>query len=99
MLRGGTAIREAIEALLLVDRCSTAEEWENRVEFLKSLALTLKPNGRIGIVNYKPGRGGPGPETQRRIEAGVAEAEARRAGLHVIDRVNLPFQYLLVLGR
>ena len=55
--------------------------------------------GRIGIVNYKPGRGGPGPEPQRRIESAVAEAEARRAGLRVIDRANLPFQYLIVLGR
>ena len=88
----------ALDAVLIVDTYQEIDE-PDRVTFLRSLALTLKPNGRIGIVNYKPGRGGPGPETQRRIEASVAEAEARRAGLHVIDRVNLPFQYLLVLGR
>jgi predicted methyltransferase len=86
----------SLDAVSLVD---VYQEIENPVVYLRNVAAALKPNGRIGIVNYKPGRGGPGPETQRRIEASVAEAEARRAGLHVIDRVNLPFQYLLVLGR
>ena len=88
----------ALDAVLVVDTYQEVGE-ENRVQFLKSLALTLKPNGRIGIVNYKPGRGGPGPEPQRRVESTVAEAEARAAGLRVLDRANLPFQYLLVLGR
>ena len=88
----------ALDAVLIVDTYQEIDE-SDRVTFLRNLALTLKPNGRIGIVNYKPGRGGPGPEPQRRIEASVAEAEARRAGLKVIDRANLPFQYLLVLGR
>jgi SAM-dependent methyltransferase len=87
-----------LDAVLIVDTYQEIDE-RDRVTFLRDLALTLKPNGRIGIVNYKPGRGGPGPEPQRRIAAGVAEAEARRAGLQVIDRANLPFQYLLVLGR
>jgi predicted methyltransferase len=88
----------ALDAVLVVDTYQEVGE-ENRVQFLKSLALTLKPNGRIGIVNYKPGRGGPGPEPQRRVESTVAEAEAQAAGLRVIDRASLPFQYLLVLGR
>ena len=88
----------ALDAVLVVDTYQEVGE-ENRVQFLKSLALTLKPNGRIGIVNYKPGRGGPGPEPQRRVESTVAEAEAQAAGLRVVDRASLPFQYLLVLGR
>ena len=88
----------ALDAVLIVDTYQEIDE-PDRVAFLRNLALTLKPNGRIGIVNYKPGRGGPGPEPQRRIESAVAEAEARRAGLRVIDRANLPFQYLLVLGK
>ena len=89
--------KAALDAVLIVDTYQEIEEPE-RAAFLRSLALTLKPNGRIGIVNYKQGRGGPGPE-QGRIESAVAEAEARRAGLRVIDRANLPFQYLLVLGK
>ena len=88
----------ALDAVLVVDTYQEVNE-DDRVPFLKGLALTLKPNGRIGIVNYKPGRGGPGPEPQRRVESTVAEAEAQAAGLRVVDRANLPFQYLLVLGR
>lgn len=88
----------SLDAVLIVDTYQEIDD-KDRESFLRSLSLTLKPNGRIGIVNYKPGRGGPGPEPQRRIAAGIAEAEARSAGLRVIDRANLPFQYLLVLGR
>jgi hypothetical protein len=59
----------------------------------------LKPNGRIGIVNYKPGEGGPGPEPAKRLESSVVEAEVRAAKLRVLDVVTLPFQYLLVIGK
>src|SRR5688572_9013341 len=88
----------ALDAVLIVDTYQEIDE-RDRVTFLRNLALTLKPNGRIGIANYKTGRGGPGPEPQRRIEACVNEADARRAELRVIHRANLPIQYLLVHGR
>jgi SAM-dependent methyltransferase len=89
----------ALDAVLIVDTYQEIDDEPARVAVLRGLAQTLKENGRIGMVNYKPGSGGPGPEPQRRIESAVAEAEARRAGLRVIDRANLPFQYLLVLGK
>ena len=69
----------------------------NRVAFLRNLATALKPGGRIGIVNYKPGQGGPGPDI--RIDSAAVEADARAAGLRVLARETLPYQYLLVLGR
>jgi ubiquinone/menaquinone biosynthesis C-methylase UbiE len=84
----------ALDAALIVD---VYPEVGDRVVFLRNLATALKPGGRIGIVNYKPGRGGPGPDI--RIESAVVEADARRAGLRVLARENLPYQYLLVLGR
>jgi hypothetical protein len=34
-----------------------------------------------------------------RVEASVVESDARAAGLRVMARENLPYQYLLVLGR
>ena len=48
----------SLDAVLVVD---VYPEVENRVAFLRNLAQALKSGGRIGIVNYKPGRGGPGP--------------------------------------
>jgi hypothetical protein len=34
-----------------------------------------------------------------RVESASVEADARSAGLRVLTRENLPYQYLLVLGR
>jgi hypothetical protein len=53
----------------------------------------------MGIVNYKPGEGGPGPEPQARLDRAVVEEEVKAAGLRVLDAITLPFQYLLVIGR
>ena len=87
-----------IDAVLVVD---VYPEVEDRVTFLKNLKAAIKANGRIGIVNYKPGTGGPGPAPNEgvRVDSTLVEADARAAGLRVLARGNLPFQYLLVLGR
>jgi len=89
-----------LDAILLVDMYSELDI-RNRVTFLRNLSNALKSSGRIGIVNYKPGEGGPGPAPNEgiRVESGAVEADARAAGLRVLARENLPFQYLLVLGR
>jgi ubiquinone/menaquinone biosynthesis C-methylase UbiE len=87
----------ALDAVLVVDTYPEVDV-DDRVTFLENLASALKPNGRIGIVNYKPGRGGPGPD-EGRVDSASVEADARGAGLRVIARENLPYQYLLVLGR
>ena len=90
----------ALDAALMVDMY---QEIVERVTFLRNLARALKPNGRIGVVNYKPGQGGPGPSSNAnegvRVDSSVVEADARAAGLRVLARENLPFQYLLVLGK
>jgi len=83
----------ALDAVLVVD---VYPEVEDRITFLRNLAAALKPTGRIGIVNYKPGRGGPGPDV--RVDSPSVEADAQTAGLRVIARETLPYQYLLVLG-
>jgi predicted methyltransferase len=76
-------------------------EVQDRVTFLRNLAAALKPGGRIGVVNYKPGRGGPGPAPNEgvRVESASVEKDARAAALSVLARSNLLYQYVLVLGR
>jgi SAM-dependent methyltransferase len=86
----------ALDAVLFVDSYQEVEE-ADRLPFLRNIGRSLKPGGRLGIVNYKPGRGGPGPDV--RVPSAVVEADAAAAGLRVIDRADLPFQYLLVFGR
>jgi predicted methyltransferase len=89
----------ALDGVLVVD---VYPEVEDRVTLLRNLGASLKANGRIGIVNYKPGKGGPGPAPDEglRVDASVVEADARAAGLRVLSRETfLPYQYLLVLGK
>ena len=61
----------------------------------------LMPGGRLGIVNYTPGEGGPGPAPGEgvRVERAAVIADAQAAGLRVLDAQDLPYHYLLVLGR
>jgi ubiquinone/menaquinone biosynthesis C-methylase UbiE len=89
----------SLDAVLVVD---VYQEVEDRVRFLKSVAASLKPNGRVGIVNYKPGQVGPGPAPAEggRVDQSTVEADLHAAGLRVLSRGSfLPFQYLLVVGR
>jgi SAM-dependent methyltransferase len=85
----------AFDAVLVVD---AYQEVEDRVAFLRNLTRTLKPTGRIGIANWKPGAGGPGPEPNERVERAVVEADAAAAGLRILSSENLLYQYLLVLA-
>jgi SAM-dependent methyltransferase len=84
-----------IDAALVVD---VYPEVDDRVSLLRNLARAIKPNGRIGVVNYKPGLVGPGPDDVR-VAPSVVEADARAADLRVLSSEDLPYQYLLVLGR
>jgi predicted methyltransferase len=88
----------ALDAVLVVDAYPEVQV-ADRVTFLKNLALGLKPNGRIGIVNYKLGGGGPGPEASLRVPRAAVESDAKAAGLKVKAPDTLPYQYLIVLGR
>jgi predicted methyltransferase len=85
-----------LDAILLVDVYS---EIADHATFLRRLSEALKPDGRIGVVNYKPGEGGPGPESSERVDSAILERDAAAAGLRVLARQTLPYQYLLVLGR
>jgi len=85
-----------LDAVVVVD---AYQEVKDRVTFLQNLAGSLKPNGLIGIVNYTPGRGGPGPPENVRVDRASVVADARVAGLRVVDEEVLPYQYLIVLAR
>ena len=87
----------ALDAVLVVDTYPEVDV-DDRVTFLRNLAAALKPAGRLGVVNYKPGRGGPGPD-EGRVDSASVENDARAAGLRVVAREDLPYQYLLVLAR
>ena len=75
-------------------------EMENPVAVLKDAAQSLKPQGRIGIVDFSPGAGGPGPEPEQRVDPETVIKGATAAGLRVISREAVPpFMFMVVLGR
>ncbi|MGE3510043.1 MAG: class I SAM-dependent methyltransferase [Vicinamibacterales bacterium] len=66
---------------------------------LRNLAAALKPQGRIGVVDFTPGNGGPGPAAQERVPPATVIARASAVGLRLLKRELVPpYQYLLVFG-
>ena len=75
-------------------------EMENPVAVLKDAAESLKPQGRIGVVDYSPGAGGPGPEPEQRVDPDTVIKGATAAGLRVISNEAVPpFMFMVVLGK
>jgi SAM-dependent methyltransferase len=88
--------RGALHAVLVVD---AYHEIDDRVTFLRNLAKSLRPDGRIGVVDFKLEGGGPGPPTDERVAPEVVVQDAARAGLRLLSQESfLPYQYFLIFG-
>jgi len=91
-----------INAALIVDAYREMEiPPADPVVLLRRLALSLKPGGRVGVVDFNPGGGGPGPSRDQRVDAEAVIKAAAAAGLELVarePRVN-QFQFLLVFSR
>ena len=87
----------AIDAVLLVD---VVREVSDRVTLFTHLGRSLKPQGRIGVVDFRLEGGGPGPDADARVSPEVVQAAAEEAGLRLIRSESfLPFQYFLIFGK
>jgi len=87
----------ALDAVLIVD---AFHEMDEPVAVLRNAARALKPQGLIGIVAFKEGEGGPGPEPDERVAPGVILQAANAAGLRLIRRETfLPYQYFFILSK
>lgn len=68
------------------------------VALLKNVRLALRPNGRLGIVDFKPGQFGPGPDDNR-VAPETVIRDAASAGLRLVRQETfLRYQYLLVFA-
>jgi ubiquinone/menaquinone biosynthesis C-methylase UbiE len=88
---------DALDAVLIVD---AYHEMKQPVALLRNLTRSLKPDGRIGIVDFTSEGGGPGPPMDERVEPQQVTKDAEQAGLRrtAFERF-LRYQYLLVFER
>jgi predicted methyltransferase len=93
----------ALDAALINDAFHEMDDPDDPkvvVTLLRNVAQSLKPQGRLGIVDWTPGSGGPGPEAKHRVDPTRVIKAANAAGLELIKREDFPpFVFLLVFGR
>ena len=89
---------EPVDAVLIV---GVYGEVAQPVEFLRNVVKSLRPGGRIGIVDFKKDGFGPGPDKRDDyVDEAVVIKDAQQAGLRLINHnTPLPFQYLLIFGK
>jgi SAM-dependent methyltransferase len=88
---------QALDAVCIVD---TYHELEDPVGLLRNVALSLKPQGRLGIVDFRRDGLGPGPALEERVDPAQIEADANAAGLRLLRRESfLPYQFFLIFVR
>lgn len=93
-------LKSDLQAVLIIDLYSYLMQGDP-VAVLRSIATSLAPKGRLGIVDFKKdGAGGPGPELDYRVDPDVIVRDAKTAGLKLRSHETfLRYQYLLVFER
>ena len=67
---------------------------------MRDVANALKPQGRLGIVDFRLDGTGPGPAPEERVSPDVVLNAARAAGLKLIrEELFLEYQYFLIFGK
>ena len=89
-----------LDAVLIVD---AFHEMAEPVVLLRNVARALKPQGRIGIIDYREGEGGPGPPPEDRVPPSAIVAAAKDAGLLPAvpagEEKFLTYQYFLIFRK
>lgn len=87
---------EPVDLILVVD---TYHHIDNRTAYFARLAQSLRPNGRLAIIDFK--RDAPdGPPVESRIAPEKVTAELEAAGYRLVaSHPFLPRQYFLVFQR
>jgi ubiquinone/menaquinone biosynthesis C-methylase UbiE len=91
-----------LDAVLLVNTFREMDDPahpEYIVTLLQNVLRVLNPRGCVGVVDFLPGGGGPGPAPDERVAPEEVIDAAAAAGLKLLSRdVIPPFIYLLIFG-
>ena len=90
---------QSLDAALMVDSFHEVDAI-HRVTMLANLGKALKPQGRLGIVDFRLDGTGPGPAPEERVSSDVVIEAAQKAGLKLIRQEPfLEYQYFLIFGK
>lgn len=90
-------LRNTLDAILIV---GVYNEIGDKIEMLRNLAAALRPQGRIGVIDFKLTGGGPGPPMEERVDPQIVVRDGARAGLRLLSQETfLPYQYFLVFSK
>jgi ubiquinone/menaquinone biosynthesis C-methylase UbiE len=82
-----------VDVVLIVE---TYYEMDDPRTLLRNVRKSLKPGGRVGIVNFTRAGYGPGPPMEQRVDPETVIRDAEAAGLRLAARGDfLRYQYLL----
>ncbi len=83
-----------VDVVLIVD---AYHEMSDPVTLLRNARKSLKPGGRVGIVEFTKAGHGPGPPMEERVDPEKVIADANAAGLRLESRGNfIRYMYLLM---
>ena len=75
-------------------------EIEDGVTLLKNVATAIKPQGKIGVIDFRLEGGGPGPARDERVGPDQVIRDGEAAGLRLLKQEEfLTYQYFLIFGR
>jgi len=84
----------------LVLICNTYHHIGQRIAYLRRLRASLRPGGRVAIVDFRMGKLPFGPPERMRVPPGKLVEEFSAAGYKVVmrDEKLLPYQYVVVFA-
>ncbi len=86
-------IPEPVDVVLV---CNTYHHIDMRVDYFERLRGSLRPGGRLMIVDFRKGEFPVGPSDEHKLPATQVIDELGRAGYRIADQFELQYQYVLV---
>jgi SAM-dependent methyltransferase len=87
----------AVDAVVIVN---AFHDIDSPVPLLEHLRTALNRRGLIGVIDFTPGGGGPGPPAEERVAPETIIAAAEAGKLRLIEQYPVPpFEFLLVFGK
>lgn len=86
----------SVDTVLVVD---TWHHIDDRLAYLERLAGSLRPGGRVAVVDWREGKLPVGPPVGHKLSRGAVVEEFGEGGWELVaEKADLPYQYVLVFA-